>query len=71
MSNPHTLADAIRAEMSRRRKTQADAAQVLGISQAAVGRRLTGEVDITVPELQALAAWLEVPASALLESSAA
>lgn len=61
-----TVAANVRAEVARRRARQTDLAALLGISQQAMSRRLTGEVAFDVDELQALASHLEVPASELL-----
>ena len=47
-------------------RTQEDAARVLGLSQAAVNRRLKGHVPFTTPELARIALWLGVPFSDLL-----
>jgi len=60
------VAAEIRAGLARRGLTQGDLAAALGLSQAAVSRRLTGEVPIDVEELTAVADWLGVPLSALL-----
>lgn len=59
-------ADAVRAELARARKTQQDAATVLGLSITAVHRRLNGDVEFTASELHRLAGWLGVPAATLL-----
>jgi transcriptional regulator with XRE-family HTH domain len=50
----------IRAEMARQRKTQADLAEVLGLSQMAVSRRLNAEVDTSLDEIADIAEWLGV-----------
>ena len=57
--------------MARSRVTQADLAVGLGISQAAVSRRLTGMVDFTVSELDAVASVLGVPTASLLPAALA
>lgn len=56
----------VRAEMARRRKSQADLAALLGTSQAAVSRRLSGAVAFDVDELTVIAEHLGVPLVALL-----
>ena len=66
-----TLAGNIRAEMARQRLTQSRVAGVLGISQAAVSRRLTGSCTISAVELQQLSELLEVPVADLLSMKAA
>ncbi len=59
-------ADAVRAELARARRSQGDAAKQLNLSQPAMSRRLTGEVDFTVAEIRSLADWLGVPVAALI-----
>lgn len=58
--------DNIRAEMARKRKTQGQLADVLGVSQAGASRRLKGQTPFDVNELFAIAHWLDVPVTALL-----
>jgi transcriptional regulator with XRE-family HTH domain len=60
----------IRAEMARSDYTQARLAAVLGISQVAVSKRLRGVVPLSVPELFAVAEFLDVPPSQLLGNAA-
>lgn len=59
-------ADAVRAELARARRSQGDAAKHLNLSQPAMSRRLTGEVDFTVAEIRSLADWLGIPVTVLL-----
>lgn len=61
-----TLAANIRAEMARRRITQSRVAKALGVSQAAVSRRLVGTAAISAVELTQIADLLEVPVAELL-----
>lgn len=56
--------------MARRKNSQSDIAALLGLSQAAVSRRLSGDVDFTSSELAALAKHLEVPVSAFFDAPA-
>lgn len=63
------VADVARAELSRRRIGQREVAQALGISQAAVSRRLAGEVAFDVDELAKLAGLLEMDPRDLLPST--
>lgn len=58
-------ASAIRAEMARSNTTQHDVARRLGISQAAVSRRLRGEIPFDADELIALADMLGVTIASL------
>lgn len=65
-----TVADNIRAEMARRKKSQRDVAEALGSSQPAVYRRLAGEVAFDVDELGAIADLLEMDVRDLLPATA-
>lgn len=72
MSNPlGQTADNVRAEMARQRLPQIALAKHLGLSQAAVSRRLNGQTAFDVDELVAVAALLNVAASSLLGEVAA
>lgn len=64
------IADTIRAELARKRLTQADLALHLLMSPAAVSRRLSGQTPFDVNELAAVAAFLGVPACDLLAETA-
>jgi transcriptional regulator with XRE-family HTH domain len=55
-----TTGDNIGAELRRKRHTQTDLADLLGLSQAAVSRKLRGKAPMTVDELFTIAAWLDV-----------
>lgn len=59
------VADEVRAELARQRKTAAELAAVLGIGQHTVGTRLKGAVPFNVVELIATASWLGVSVSEL------
>lgn len=59
-------AENIRAEMARQKVPQITLAAHLGISQAAVSRRLNGQTPFVVDELVAVAFLLGVSASYLL-----
>jgi len=63
---PHPVARNVRAEMSRRRITQAVVARHLNLSQPAVSQRLIGSVEFKVSELQAVAELLGVSTASLL-----
>lgn len=47
--------------MREQRLTQDDLADELGISQQAVSRRLSGDVEFTAGELEKIASFLDVP----------
>jgi len=60
----------VRAEMARQRKRQADLGDVLGLTQGAVSKRMSGVVALDVDEVGKIAVFLGVPVSALLEVAA-
>jgi len=60
------VAGEVRAAMARRGVSQTALAGALGMSQAAVSRRLRGAIPLDVKELAAIAEILSVPLSALL-----
>lgn len=62
----HPTAAAVRQALSEARRTQTEAAEQLGVSQAAISRRLSGEVEFTAAELHTLAAWLARPVGDLI-----
>lgn len=68
-THAQAVAANVRAEMARRQVTQATLAAALGVTQQAVSRRLRGDVDFTVSELQAVADVLEVPVADLIPAS--
>lgn len=55
--------------MARQRKTQGDLAVVLGLSQQAVSRRVSGALAFDVAELHTIADWLGVPVARLIAAS--
>lgn len=60
------IADEVRAEMARQRKTAADLAGVIGVTQHTAGRRLSGAIPFDVVELARVAAWLGVGTADLI-----
>lgn len=60
------VAGAVRAEVARQRRSRLDLARAIGVSRATVDRRLAGEQDFTVTELQDAADFLGVKAADLL-----
>ena len=56
--------------MARRKKSQSDIASQLGLSQAAVSRRLSGDVDFTSSQLVLLARYLDVPVASFFDTAA-
>lgn len=57
----------VRAELARRRITQTDVAQRLGVSRQNVAQRLNGSVDFRVGELIAVADMLGITIAELLD----
>lgn len=54
------IADEVRAEMARQRKTAADLSQVIGVTQHTAGRRLNGAIPFDVAELYSVSEWLGI-----------
>jgi transcriptional regulator with XRE-family HTH domain len=63
--NQH-VAQEIRAEMARRRISQIVLAKRLGAGQRAISRRLIGEVELTVGDVDQIAQILGIPFEQLL-----
>lgn len=51
----HVVADEVRAEMARQRKTAAELAIAVGVNQHTMGRRLNGSTPFNVMELARVA----------------
>lgn len=64
MSQP-TIPDRVRGALAVRRLTQEQAGAEIGLTQKALSRRLTGEVEFSVTELQKLAELTGVPVASL------
>lgn len=67
----HPAVQAIQSILDERGITQTDLALRLGWGRMQVQRRLTGNADLTVAELEQIAAVLEVPASRFLTGEVA
>jgi transcriptional regulator with XRE-family HTH domain len=65
------VAAEIRAELARQEKPQLQLAELLGISQVSISRRLRGQTAIDVNELSKIAEYLGVPMSQFLPELAA
>ena len=63
---PRSVLDAIRHEMTQRNVSQRGLARLLGWDPIFTHRRISGAVELTVPELQSVAAALGVPLSTLI-----
>ena len=61
-----SVAGALRAEMSRKRKTSNELATILHLSQSSASRRMTGDVSLSLDEISAIADWLDLPIERLL-----
>lgn len=55
---PTDVAANLRAEIARHQRRQADLADVWGISQMAVSRRLNGTVPLSADQTASAAEWL-------------
>jgi predicted transcriptional regulator len=65
------IGDNVRAEMGRRRRSQDWLADVLGLSQPQVSKRLVGRIGFEARELVLIAEALEVPTNAFFQDVAA
>lgn len=61
----------VRAEMARRSRKQSEFAKSLGLSQAALYRRLSGQIAFNVSELERIATELGIPLASLIGEAAA
>lgn len=70
MSQKQTLSDmtaaAVRAEMAFRRLSTSELAQVLQVGQRAAVRRLNGEIEFGLNEIERVSQWLGVKHTDLL-----
>lgn len=55
------VVEAVRVEMARRRVTQTKLADLTGLTQAYISRRMTGETPFDVDDLDKVAVALGVP----------
>ena len=60
---------AVRAELARKRRTQAELAEALQVSPATLGARLNGDREFGVGQLCAIAEWLGVDVLDLFPAS--
>lgn len=60
------VADEMRAEMARQRKTAVEFAAALGITPHTAGRRLNGESPFSIVELARGASWLGLTVGELI-----
>ena len=59
----------LRAELARQNRKKNELAVLLGISPTAVTRPISGATPLDVNEVVAIAQWLDIPVSALLETA--
>lgn len=64
------VATEIRGLMAARKYNAVDLAPVLGISTTTATRRVNGDTDISVNEVEAIAAWLDVPITRIIAPAA-
>lgn len=62
-SLPSQVATEVRAEMARKRMTQRELAEALGLPQPSISKRLLGKIPFDVAELEKAAEALGVPVS--------
>jgi len=62
-----SVADTVNAERARRRLTQQDLANAIGVSRAGVSERLRGAVPFDTDELAAIGGLLDMPPAEILE----
>lgn len=61
------VADEVRAELARQRRTAGELAAALGITAHTVGRRLNGETPFNLIELAQTAQFLGITTATLME----
>jgi transcriptional regulator with XRE-family HTH domain len=59
----HPIVDGVRAELARRKVSQREAGEMLGMSKQAFSKRMTGSRPFRAQELADLAAALGIPVS--------
>ena len=70
-TNRVDVAAEVRAVLARKRISQRQLAKALGLTQPVIWRRLRGDVQFSVDELQAVAEFVEVPVSTFFPVDAA
>lgn len=56
--------------MGARKLNTVDLAQLLNVSRDTAARRINGDVDLGLNELEAIAAWLDVPVTRIIAPTA-
>ena len=65
-SPTESVAAAVRAELARKRRTGVQLAELMGITQQSVSKRLCGNTPFSVTELVLVAEWLDIAPSVFL-----
>lgn len=60
------IASEIRGLMAKKKLGAIDLANFLKVHRSTANRRINGESDITINELEAIASWLDVPVTQLI-----
>ena len=60
------IATEIRVIMAARKLKQTELAKFLKVHQSTAARRINGETDLTINEIEAIAKWLDVPVTRLI-----
>ena len=64
------IAMEIRGLMAARKLGSTDLATFLKVHRSTAARRINGESDLTINEVEAIAAWLDVPVTRLIAPAA-
>ncbi|MFZ2172766.1 MAG: helix-turn-helix transcriptional regulator [Rhodococcus sp. (in: high G+C Gram-positive bacteria)] len=65
----HQVADNVRGEAARKRISQRQLGEAIGLSQQSLSRRLLGRTAFDVNELSAIAEYLDIPVSTLISEN--
>jgi transcriptional regulator with XRE-family HTH domain len=63
---PRKYAESVRAAVTASGHSVKEVADVIGVSESTARRRLNGELQFTVGEIQLLSQYLDVPVASLL-----
>jgi DNA-binding XRE family transcriptional regulator len=62
-----TMKEKVNVLLSRRGKTRKDLAGALGINERSVANKMGGDTDWTLPEVETMAVFFEMPITELVE----
>jgi transcriptional regulator with XRE-family HTH domain len=65
------VAASVRAELARKKITQGQLADALGMTQPAISRRVSGQLPFDVDEIQRIAEFLSVPVTQFMTEDVA